>query len=135
MSAKLPIHVERRLARVTADRLGAPHLVCGYRRCRRSGCRMHFVDTGEPCCLSNLDARSRQLFEALRDEARHVIDHAVFDTEIVLPLLRPPPPDVPEHWLREEAIAVAWTIVPAREIRYWKKRRGAVLAAAGRMPP
>ncbi|MGK9055133.1 hypothetical protein [Neorhizobium petrolearium] len=59
------------LAARTAEILAVPHMVCRRRDCRRrNACRWHFKSNREPCCLRNLTAEQRQVFDAVYEEAR-----------------------------------------------------------------
>ncbi|MFB9952671.1 hypothetical protein ACFFP0_27815 [Rhizobium puerariae] len=69
MSGNKPI--ETWLAARTAEMLALPHMVCRVRDCRRrNSCHWHFKSNNEPCCLRNLTAEQRKLFDAVYEEAR-----------------------------------------------------------------
>ncbi|KAA9387065.1 hypothetical protein [Neorhizobium galegae] len=68
--------IETYLAARTAEMLALPHMACRRRSCRRrNACYWHFKSNNEPCCLQNLDAAQRQVFDAVYDEARGARDH------------------------------------------------------------
>lgn len=61
------------IARRVAEMLALPHMVCHRRRCRRNGqCWYHFTASKQPCCLDNLNAKKRAIFEDLRADTEHV---------------------------------------------------------------
>ncbi len=63
--------IETALASRTAEMLALPHMVCRRRGCRRrNACWWHFKANGEPCCLRNLTAEQRRLFDQVYDMAR-----------------------------------------------------------------
>jgi hypothetical protein len=66
---KPPINTN--LATRTAEAMALPLMVCRHRDCRRGQrCRWYFKATGEPCCLRNLDAGQRAIFDRLYEDAR-----------------------------------------------------------------
>ncbi|KGD94431.1 hypothetical protein [Rhizobium sp. YS-1r] len=69
MSEKPPIKTW--LAARTAEMLALPHMACRRRDCRRRNtCYWHFKSNKEPCCLRNLTAEQRKLFDVVYEEAR-----------------------------------------------------------------
>ncbi|MGK6313822.1 hypothetical protein [Neorhizobium sp. DT-125] len=59
------------LAARTAEMLALPHMVCRRRDCRRrNSCYWHFKSSNEPCCLLNLTAEQRKLFDTVYERAR-----------------------------------------------------------------
>ena len=60
----------------TAEMLALPERVCRRRSCRRQkGCAWIFHKTQQPCCLANLDAGQRALFDALAEQVRDARDY------------------------------------------------------------
>lgn len=63
--------IDTHLAAFTAEAMALPLMVCRKRNCRRGQrCRRYFKATGEPCCLRNLDAGQRTIFDRLYEDAR-----------------------------------------------------------------
>lgn len=68
--------LDRHLLARTAEMLALPWRVCRRRDCRRRGrCGWFFRDTQQPCCLANLDAGQRALFDAFAEEVRDMRDY------------------------------------------------------------
>ncbi|WP_432348097.1 hypothetical protein WMC41_10710 [Shinella yambaruensis] len=66
---------DRHLLARAAEMLALPQRVCRIRACRRQGrCAWFFHGTQEPCCLANLDAAQRRLFDDVAAIARDVRD-------------------------------------------------------------
>ncbi len=64
------------IARRVAEMLALPHMACRRRLCRRNGrCWYHFTASKQPCCLENLNAGQRAIFEELRADTEHVASH------------------------------------------------------------
>jgi len=58
------------LAARTAEMLALPHLICCRRACRRKNkCHWWFRGNSEPCCLQNLTAAQRRVFDAVYKRA------------------------------------------------------------------
>ncbi|WP_105382138.1 hypothetical protein [Neorhizobium alkalisoli] len=71
MSKDKPRRIDTWLAARTAEMLALPHMVCRQRDCRRrNSCHWHFKSDNEPCCLQNLSAEQREVFDAIYDWAR-----------------------------------------------------------------
>ncbi len=71
MSKDKPHPIDTWLAARTAEMLALPHMVCRQRDCRRrNSCYYHFKANNEPCCLLNLTAQQREVFDAVYDQAR-----------------------------------------------------------------
>lgn len=67
---------DRHLLARTAEMLALPQRVCRRRDCRRKGrCAWFFKATQAPCCLANLDAEQRRLFDEVVAIARDVRDY------------------------------------------------------------
>ncbi|WP_455271350.1 hypothetical protein [Rhizobium herbae] len=72
----MPLSVQTRLMVHTAEMLALPHLVCRRRDCRRrNACHWHFSGNGEPCCLRNLTAAQRQIFNEFYQQAQIILEH------------------------------------------------------------
>ncbi len=66
---------DRHLLARAAEMLALPERVCRRRACRRKACcAWYFPATQEPCCLANLDAAQRRLFDDFVALARNVRD-------------------------------------------------------------
>ncbi|HEX5935283.1 MAG TPA: hypothetical protein VFY63_14060 [Pseudorhizobium sp.] len=66
MSDTKPPAIDTRLAARTAEALALPHLVCRRRGCRRKNrCLWCFRSTGERCCMQNLTAEQRRIFDVV----------------------------------------------------------------------
>ena len=60
----------------TAEMLAMPQLACRRRDCRRkNGCRWHFTNSGEPCCLRNLTAAQRRIFDEFYQQTQIILEH------------------------------------------------------------
>ena len=67
----MPDRINTRLATRTAEMLALPHQVCRRRDCRRNNaCSWHRNANGEPCCLINLTAEQRAIFDDVYRAAR-----------------------------------------------------------------
>jgi hypothetical protein len=63
--------------------LALPERICRRRACkRRHRCAWFFHATGQPCCLSNLDAAQRRLFDELAETVRDARDFGRWDSKI-----------------------------------------------------
>ena len=61
-----PLPLSRLLLARTAEMLAVPERICRRRDCRRRHrCNWFFRATQQPCCLANLDADQRRLFDEL----------------------------------------------------------------------
>ncbi|MCF6370795.1 hypothetical protein [Rhizobium halophilum] len=70
MSDAKPPAYDAQLAARTAEALALPHLVCRRRACRRKNrCLWCFRSTGERCCMRNLTAEQRRIFDTVYHEA------------------------------------------------------------------
>lgn len=70
MSDTKPPAIDAQLAARTAEALALPHLVCRHRECRRKNrCIWCFRSTGERCCMRNLTAEQRRIFDVVYHEA------------------------------------------------------------------
>ena len=70
MPDEKPLPVDTSLMARTAEMLALPHLACRRRECRRKNrCSWYFSQSGEPCCLRNLTAGQRRLFDELYEPA------------------------------------------------------------------
>lgn len=66
---------DRHLLARAAEMLALPERICRNRACRRHGrCHWYFETRQEPCCLANLDAEQRRLFDDFVAVARDVRD-------------------------------------------------------------
>ncbi|MFT4162936.1 hypothetical protein [Shinella sp.] len=67
----------------TAEMLALPERVCRRRSCRRKKCcAWVFRRTQQPCCLANLDAGQRALFDQLAEQVRDVRDYGRRDSKL-----------------------------------------------------
>jgi hypothetical protein len=67
----MPDRIDTKLASRTAEMLALPHQVCRRRCCRRNNaCSWHRNANGEPCCLINLTAEQRAIFDEAYRAAR-----------------------------------------------------------------
>ncbi len=72
----MPLPVHTRLMARTAEMLAMPHLACRRRDCRRKNtCFWHFKNSGEPCCLHNLTAAQREIFDEFYRQALIILEH------------------------------------------------------------
>ncbi len=72
----MPLPVHTRLMARTAEMLAMPHLACRRRDCRRKNtCFWHFKNSGEPCCLHNLTAAQREVFDEFYRQALIILEH------------------------------------------------------------
>ena len=70
MSDNKPPAIKSLLAARTAEALPLPHLVCRRRQCRRKNrCLWSFRSTGERCCMRNLTAEQRRIFDVVYHDA------------------------------------------------------------------
>ena len=70
MSKDKPRTIDTWLAARTAEMLALPHAICRRRDCRRrNSCYWHFRSNNEPCCLQNLCAEQREVFDAIYNRA------------------------------------------------------------------
>lgn len=113
------------IAQRVAEMLGLPHMACRRRRCRRKGgCWYHFPTSKQPCCLNNLNAGQRAIFEELRTDTEHVASHW---TTLMLPHGTA---SVTKE-VRELAIEIVHNLVAKVDRgRYaeWRRKRAAELA-------
>lgn len=67
----------------TAEMLALPERVCLSRSCRRSKrCTWFFPATKQPCCIANLDAEQRALFDQLAEKVRDVRDYGGWESQL-----------------------------------------------------
>ena len=72
----MPLSLQTWLMARTAEMLAMPHLACHRRNCRRkNACDWHFKNSGEPCCLRNLAAAQRQIFDEFYRQAQIILEH------------------------------------------------------------
>src|SRR5690606_16276866 len=84
MTSRKPPPTETQLMARTAEMLALPEMVCRRRDCRRvRRCGWIFPKTREPCCLANLDAEQRRLFDQLLKLVRDARDFGSWDSKIV----------------------------------------------------
>ena len=78
-----PPPLDRHLLARTAEMLALPERICRHRDCRRRHrCTWFFRETQQPCCLANLDAGQRRLFEELAETVRDARDFGRWDSKI-----------------------------------------------------
>ena len=67
----------------TAEILALPERICRRRECRRRHrCLWFFPDTQQPCCLANLDAAQRRLFDELAETVRDARNFGRWDSKV-----------------------------------------------------
>ena len=67
----------------TAEMLALPERICRRRECRRRHrCSWFFRDIGQPCCLANLDADQRRLFDELAETVRDARNVGRWDSKV-----------------------------------------------------
>ena len=70
MSDAKPPAIDAQLAARTAEALALPQLVCRSRACRRQNrCLWFFRSSGERCCMRNLTAEQRRVFDVVYHDA------------------------------------------------------------------
>ena len=84
MPAKTPLPpLDHALLARTAEILALPERICRRRECRRRHrCSWFFRDIGQPCCLANLDAGQRRLFDELAETVRDARDFGRWDSKV-----------------------------------------------------
>ena len=97
----------------TAEMLALPELACRRRDCRRRRrCTWIFRDTRQPCCLANLDAAQRALFDQLAETVRDVRDYGGRDSKLVFASAWRE-----ERALQDAAVEVARPLLPRSQLR------------------
>jgi hypothetical protein len=110
MPDPLPVHTK--LMAHTAEMLALPHLACRRRDCRRkNACYWHFRASGEPCCLRNLDAEQRRLFDELYEQALLIREHG--GHQGLMYAWRDPE----QRPLQDTGVDIARATIPARDKR------------------
>jgi len=127
-----PLPVYTRLMARTAEMLALPHLACRSGVCRRkNACHWHFTGSREPCCLRNLTAGQRRLFDELYEQAIEICRHGSY-----WGLLYDYGDDLKKP-LQDAGIEIARTIVPASDKRRFDafRRKRARTDPPGPTPP
>ncbi|MBP2559113.1 hypothetical protein J2857_001864 [Neorhizobium galegae] len=119
MSDKKPPPIETYLAARTAEMLALPYLACRRRDCRRlQTCYWRFNATGEPCCLQNLDAGQRRVFDELYDQARRIRDHGGWNARLMYASRYPV-----RRALEDAGLEIAGTMVHNGDRKRWNAFR------------
>jgi hypothetical protein len=80
---RTPPQLDRKLLARTAEMLALPERICRRRECRRrKGCSWFFRATQQPCCLANLDAEQRRLFDELAETVRNARDFGSWASKV-----------------------------------------------------
>lgn len=127
-----PLPVYTKLMARTAEMLALPHLTCRRRGCRRkNSCYWHFPGSGEPCCLRNLTAGQRRLFDELYEQAIQICKHGGHSG------LMYNWGGAAERPLQDAGVEIARTIVPARDKRRFDafRRDRERIDPPGSLPP
>ena len=120
----------------TADMLALPQHVCRRRDCRRKGrCAWVFRATQQPCCLANLDAGQRRLFDQLAEQVRDARDFGSWESKVVF--------DSPwrgEREIEDAAVEAARSLLSGAALRRFRRfaagrERRPLPVHEGFMPP
>ena len=107
------LDVHTKLMAHTAEMLALPHLACRRRDCRRrNACFWHFKGSGEPCCLRNLTAGQRRLFDELYEHVLRVRRHGGYQSPLLVTW-----DDAEERSLEDAGIEIARANVPPGDKR------------------
>jgi hypothetical protein len=108
--------LDRALLARTAEMLALPERVCRRRDCRRRGrCGWFFKDTRQPCCLANLDAAQRRLFDEFAEQVRDVRDYGNLHSKLAYAS-----PFVETRALQDAAVEVARTLLSGAALREFR---------------
>ena len=116
MTARTTPPPDQPLMARTAEMLALPQTVCRRRACRRNGrCSWFHAKSQAPCCLANLDAEQRRLFDQLLKLVRDARDFGSYAGKIVFAS-----PWRGERELQDAAVEAARPLVAKRARRAFR---------------
>lgn len=104
----------------TAEMLALPERTCRRRSCRRQKrCAWLFRSTQQPCCLANLDAGQRALFDQLAEQVRDVRDYGRRNSKLSFAS-----PRRSERALQDAAVEIARALLRGERLREFRRFAG-----------
>ena len=104
----------------TAEMLALPERVCRRRSCRRRRCCARvFRGTQQPCCLANLVAGQRALFDQLAEQVRDLRDYGRPDSGLSFAS-----PWRDERALQDAAVEIARQLLRGGRLRAFRRFAG-----------